>query len=1610
MVENIILNYDIWENTGTDIKTYLLEQTNNLILREKLLFSKNEPFASLLFLLFKHSPDAWGESDEMLAVIQKTLFSQLFSLATPGDVPAFVKCLSPAHGLRKVRNLLYVISKYQNTAKNKSIFNKYLSSKDCEEVSQSEELVAALFGIIDEAIATREKEIMEEVIVYCVNILFSFDLDRVVRKMLRPSFKSAEEKDKAGKYNDAVIEYLKLHIENVPADKAILEFLVLVPTNEENGPHKYEKGYLGEKVYEKLFERVEKTIPGDERKADPKAVNNYCTTFYKAMLKNAGAFEMSVCNKLFTDMEKYRRKLPLEVREVGIHASKYLCRDEYLTNTKVKDLIEYLVIKFLKHKLCKREARNLLFTLFARIERTSPPVFIELFLKLTKSLAKSVRSLQSHEALYGLLQMLYTLENYAMDNPEVLGQEDFAKVLARLVYVLDRTGNLYFWQPSFDRSLIQHDPSPKDIKGSQREGGVVRIVLRLIFASLVKVQNKAPELLIHTLNFFIFHDKEACYKLSEILGKPFEKPAEAGIGFIECSVSGNKKVGHLMREKVKVIVGDKSEVQKKTISGLTPFDSDAYDSLTFRFLILAHYLSQALIYDIFRVSSYAEIAEEVLDKREFANEKLSAKSQGLLSIIGRLFCDYGHEISTSAEIGKRGMKELVGDITECRSDLDIYTSSSLDSLSTGSPVSIIKRRGSQKIYPSTPMHTKSTHIETFLQSPEEVKGSQFQAALEDSIKRIANLWKSKKGATDSYYREARDEIISYYYILVIQPGLCKLVATTLYLIASAIGKFRRSERSSARSERRGIKRGGVREELRKTSKARKSSTPPIQKIPDLYSAYEEYRHSVLSGRVLKRVSSLDKKVFAIVASKYKKLLGECPLHKKLVQRKCYVVPRNAFNTFVTLSSARDNLNRAMRLKPLKNPLRYLSILRGISFMRLCFLKRVFTAKLLAASNPTAKHRLYNKDFFVPNKASKVLLKALLTSREPKATPGNTETQETRNRDRLESSGKFGVKLADTRESGNASAARFEGDIIKLDTSMFGHFYIYSDRIVYEKGEKNMKNGRYRLGPLLRQEQKVGKAQRVWKFSEIEQILMSRYNHFRQALEIFLHNRKSVFIALYSEKNLDEFWRELKSRLSKSSVRLIDESAKKSEIIAARDDWRKMKISTFDYLMRLNMYAGRSFSVISQYPVFPWVVKNYSYPQLNFSDDIYRDLQFPAAAITQSKRDDATAKRQATINDGTGEYQHGTHYLPGRGVLEYLMRLQPFMELKDDFDSGGNCASRHFHYIERMWHIVLTDNSMSLELIPEFFYLPEFLANLYLLTNPRNNLNFGCKVLENDSYGLKGKKVRVDSVVIPPWARNNHHFIYLNYKALEQNATHREIPHWIDLIFGCRQHSEEAFNLFRPLTSEAEAWKREASGEKLTEGDVMTIKEFGHNPAQVFEKPQVAFSSRTGENMSIWRNVVFQAEPVSRVLTIDATSHDTSPLRYEDNVQHAHDIDGQQVLHHHKQPQHPHLQKVLPANRKFTKENKIKLKRKLAELPSTFPLFDDKRNLFSHNPLNVFAFAFGLLVVARTKDSCFHVYCLRTFKKLEVVCFHQVGFGLFGRVLLLQCAQTKRPES
>jgi factor associated with neutral sphingomyelinase activation len=66
-------------------------------------------------------------------------------------------------------------------------------------------------------------------------------------------------------------------------------------------------------------------------------------------------------------------------------------------------------------------------------------------------------------------------------------------------------------------------------------------------------------------------------------------------------------------------------------------------------------------------------------------------------------------------------------------------------------------------------------------------------------------------------------------------------------------------------------------------------------------------------------------------------------------------------------------------------------------------------------------------------------------------------------------------------------------------------------------------------------------------------------------------------------------------------------------------WQLGKVSNFDYLLYLNLAAGRSFNDLAQWPVFPWVLKDYGSSKLDLSDaGVFRDLSKPMGAQTPSR--------------------------------------------------------------------------------------------------------------------------------------------------------------------------------------------------------------------------------------------------------------------------------------------------------------------------------------------------------------------------------------------------------
>ena len=55
-------------------------------------------------------------------------------------------------------------------------------------------------------------------------------------------------------------------------------------------------------------------------------------------------------------------------------------------------------------------------------------------------------------------------------------------------------------------------------------------------------------------------------------------------------------------------------------------------------------------------------------------------------------------------------------------------------------------------------------------------------------------------------------------------------------------------------------------------------------------------------------------------------------------------------------------------------------------------------------------------------------------------------------------------------------------------------------------------------------------------------------------------------------------------------------------------WQDGHLSNFDYLMKLNTLAGRTYNDLTQYPVFPWVLADYESGTLDLNDPkTFRDL-------------------------------------------------------------------------------------------------------------------------------------------------------------------------------------------------------------------------------------------------------------------------------------------------------------------------------------------------------------------------------------------------------------------
>jgi len=380
-----------------------------------------------------------------------------------------------------------------------------------------------------------------------------------------------------------------------------------------------------------------------------------------------------------------------------------------------------------------------------------------------------------------------------------------------------------------------------------------------------------------------------------------------------------------------------------------------------------------------------------------------------------------------------------------------------------------------------------------------------------------------------------------------------------------------------------------------------------------------------------------------------------------------------------------------------------------------------------------------------------------------------------------------------------SVLEFECEEIKIEKIRKGKFILRSTEILilFENGKR-----------------------KAVLLNEILHIFFRTRYHHPTAIEIFTIYGEQLFINFINIKSIPII-KYLKN-FQMSRCRILQTSDFKPFFDGLRitENWINRDISNFEYLMNLNILSGRSFNDASQYPIMPWVLQDYESNVLNIDNpSIYRDLSKPIGSINESRLKKLSEKMEQLVESGNEPYLYSSGLMCPLSVYHWLLRMEPFTTLHIEMQSGCfDHSYRQFSSISRSFEACLSQNNNYKELIPEFYYQPEFLVN-------SNSFDLGN--LDDEQLNHSG---------LPNWASTPFEFVYLHRKALESEFVSKNIHKWIDLVWGSKQNSEIAFNTY-PKQMYYDIWSQKGANDPESRANIEAILcHVGQIPPKLFERP------------------------------------------------------------------------------------------------------------------------------------------------------------------------------
>ncbi|XP_045926188.1 WD repeat- and FYVE domain-containing protein 4 isoform X1 [Micropterus dolomieu] len=370
--------------------------------------------------------------------------------------------------------------------------------------------------------------------------------------------------------------------------------------------------------------------------------------------------------------------------------------------------------------------------------------------------------------------------------------------------------------------------------------------------------------------------------------------------------------------------------------------------------------------------------------------------------------------------------------------------------------------------------------------------------------------------------------------------------------------------------------------------------------------------------------------------------------------------------------------------------------------------------------------------------------------------------------------------------------------------------------------------------------------RRWPYEDIKEARFMRFLLEDNAIEVFMKNGHSAFLVFLNRDHVSAYKRlcTVVPALKGRGVAEVIANARKTPVVekTALVKWQRGELSNFEYLMHLNTIAGRTYNDLMQYPVFPWVLSDYESEMLDLSNPAtFRDLSKPMGAQTEKRRQMFIQRYEEVENsEGEGDLSarchYCTHYSSAITVASFLVRMEPFSHTFKTLQGGFDIPERMFYSVKKEWESASRDNMGDVrELIPEFFYLPDFLLN-------SNRIHLGC--MEDGTT--------LGDVELPPWAKGDpQEFIRIHREALESEYVSSHLHLWIDLIFGYRQRGPaaiESVNSFHPYFY-AQRGRQDAKDPVIKSTIQGYVSNFGQVPKQLFTKPHPPRSGSKKEGSS-----------------------------------------------------------------------------------------------------------------------------------------------------------------